>query len=101
MYSDQVKCDNCGKSIKRVYIWCSKRLGIECYRKLNPFYQDPAQAVYVAAQAILEGDNKPANLLPAPWPQTLKTSKVQNYAWNLAGLTDGDDRRKIYWLAVS
>lgn len=89
------RCERCNKPIKHIYQWNGQTVGRACYRKLNPFYSDPAQAVFIAAQAVLNGDKSPLRLLPGEW------STMPNYtnrAKNLCNLSDHGS--KAYWLAI-
>jgi hypothetical protein len=90
-------CQNCGRKIKRGYKWNGRILGIRCYKAVNPYYTDPAQAVYNAAQAILNGDSSAINLLPRQW-QVLKNNSLQANAKEHYALSGSGSH--AYWLAV-
>ena len=92
-----MKCQACGRTITKAYRWNGQALGSGCYRKLNPYHTDPAQAVYLAAEALLGGNHNLLSSLPGGWARKLTNRTIQREA---------DARRQIhgfssgYWLAL-
>ena len=72
-----MNCDNCGRSIKKAYIWNGKQLGQSCYKATNPFYSNPAQAVFIAGSKLLDGDKSGLAVLPSQWRRALKAQRKE------------------------
>lgn len=90
-----MNCDKCGRTIKRGWEWNGLTLGSGCFRKENPFYSDPAQAVFIAAKSIIKGDKSPLRHLPSDWKKMTKLVKKSQDYTALTG-----EGNQAYWLAV-